>query len=215
MGLVDENTVKKAFDDLFDSPTSDEIIRECESLHGFLVGRIYTDRSTMMSQGVQLCNTFAKLPEDLGFKWQSICINMRSSQGSLEPMDMAGITLLRRELQKEVQQNAKKVGAAGPRRSQARLQSRQSLPQAVRQPVVSLKRPITIHDDLKERHCQFLTTSLASAQLLHRSLYARKAGRKIDWYVATTVMLLQHNFPIQYWTTRLTNLRNLSENTTA
>jgi len=116
-----------------------------------------------MFPAVQLCNSYAKSPEDLAFKWQSICINMRNSQvGSLEPLDIAGITLLRRELQKEVQQTAqsKKAGAVNAaKRSQVRSQPRQSLPQAIRQPLVSVKQenlPIKIHDNLKDRHCQCL-----------------------------------------------------------
>lgn len=82
--------------------------------------------------------------------------------GSVEPLDIAGITLLRRELQKEVQQTAqsKKPGAVNAaKRSLARPLPRRSLPQAIRQPLVSVKQenlPIKIHDNLKDRHCQRL-----------------------------------------------------------
>lgn len=117
--------------------------------------------NTFMCLGVQLCNTFAKSPDDLVFKWQSICINMRSSQtgSSLEPLDITGITLLKRELQKEVllAAQAKKAGAVNAKKSQVRSHPRQSLPQALRQPTQVLKaenRTIKILDDLKERSCQ-------------------------------------------------------------
>jgi hypothetical protein len=142
-----------------------------------------------MSLGVQLCNSYAKSPEDLAFKWQSICINMHSGQAgsSLDPLDIAGIVLLRRELQKEVQQTAqaKKAGAVNAaKRSHVRTGPRQSLPQAIRQPLVSVKqenRPIKIHDNLKDRDCKYLQLSVASTKLstdryMHERLAERATG---------------------------------------
>jgi hypothetical protein len=121
--------------------------------------------------GVQICNSYAKTPEDLVFKWQSICINQRTgvTGGGLRPLDSTGVLLMKKEFQKGIQvMQARKSGNVNARRPQARTQPRQSLPQAVRQPLAPVKSEangFTLHDKLDERRC--------------------RCSNQVDWHVLT------------------------------
>lgn len=116
-----------------------------------------------------MCNSYAKTPEDLVFKWQSICINQRTgvTGGGLRPLDSTGVTLMKKEFQKGIQViQARKAGNVNTRRQQVRPQPRQSLPQAIRQPAALIKSDpngLTLHDKLDERHCKCLEFSSSHA----------------------------------------------------
>ncbi|KAG8811255.1 DNA-directed DNA polymerase alpha subunit pol12 [Serendipita sp. 399] len=146
MALVDEEDVRNTFNEHFSVAIPDEIIGEC----------------------VQLCNSFAKTPEDLVFKWQSICYNTGSMQlGSVaQQLDGKGLILLRKELQKSVQQliQPKKTGAISARKPQARAPATGSLPQSRSRQAPLIKSEssgIQIHDSIKERQFRYMHERLA------------------------------------------------------
>jgi hypothetical protein len=129
--------------------------------------------------GVQMCNSYAKTPEDLVFKWQSICINQRTgvTGGGLRPLDSTGVLLMKKEFQKGIQvMQARKAGNVNARKPQGRTQPRQSLPQAIRQPLALVKSEangFTLHDKLDERRCRCSIKSSGVFLPSDRSIYAR------------------------------------------